>query len=219
MKFLGAPSSGSEQGQTSSHSRFGQYKRSRRTPVNPNTQAQSLSRARLATASQNWRSLTDATRNAWAQLAASTPQADSLGQTVYPTGAQLYIGAFAALAQAGLTVPPALFTVSPPAAPVISAVALSVSGVFTVTTTVASSAALACIIDASPPQSPGVMFCKDLRFCLADVTAVTLHSFKTAWIAKFGTPALGRKVFVRARFVNVTGGVSATAVSSSLIVA
>src|SRR5438876_229394 len=66
MKFLGEPRSGSLAGQTSSRNRFGQYVRSRATPVNPNSVAQAAVRARQSNNAAAWRTITDTQRAGWA---------------------------------------------------------------------------------------------------------------------------------------------------------
>lgn len=94
MKFLSdrmTSASGSIGGTTFSHNRFGMYTRARRVPVNPNTTAQQLARNSLATASAAWRALTAPQRAAWEAYAAATPVTNSLGQTVFLSGAQQYV--------------------------------------------------------------------------------------------------------------------------------
>jgi hypothetical protein len=218
MKFLGSPSSGSEQGQTSSRSRFGQYKRSRRSPVNPNTQPQSLARARLATASQAWRGLTEATRVAWNSYAGSVPRQDALGQTVFPTGAQVFIGLYVTLVQAGLTVPPSVPTTSAPAAVIITAASATTAPAVDITPTVAPTAALVAIVDASPQVSAGVAFNQDYRF-VQKLVALNAGQLRVggAYQTKFGTPISGKKIFLRVRYVTAAGGVSTPAFVSVIV--
>lgn len=92
MKILTDPRSGSYQGITSSRNRFGQYVRTRATPVQPRTPKATALRAQLTTASSAWRSLSDAQRTAWNDYAAQIGYTDSLGQGYNPTGAALYVG-------------------------------------------------------------------------------------------------------------------------------
>src|SRR5439155_109028 len=90
MKILDVPQSGSVAGVTSSRNRFGQYRRTRATPVNPNSTFQGAVRARLSVNSAAWRALTAAQRAGWNDLAASMTRTDSLGQTYSLTGFQSY---------------------------------------------------------------------------------------------------------------------------------
>lgn len=82
---------GSVGGSTFSHNRFGLYVRARRKPVNTNTSYQQTVRGHFSTASSQWRGLTAEQRAAWDAWAAATPVVNSLGQTVFLTGAQQYV--------------------------------------------------------------------------------------------------------------------------------
>jgi hypothetical protein len=91
MKFLSesmTSASGSIGGVTYSHNRSGMYRRARRVPVNPNTTYQQSQRDAFSTAAGLWRTLTAPQRADWEAYAAATPTTNSLGQTVYLTGAQ-----------------------------------------------------------------------------------------------------------------------------------
>ena len=90
MKILDVPQSGSIAGVTSSHNRFGQYRRSRSTPVNVNSNAQGLVRTRLSVNSAAWRTLTTAQRAGWSDLGSSMVRSDSLGQSYTLQGNQAY---------------------------------------------------------------------------------------------------------------------------------
>src|SRR5213594_7639 len=90
MKILDVPQSGSVAGVTSSRNRFGQYRRTRATPVNPNSTFQGAVRARFSVNSAAWRALTAAQRAGWADLGTSMTRTDSLGQTYALTGFQAY---------------------------------------------------------------------------------------------------------------------------------
>lgn len=83
--------SGSIGGTTFSHNRFGQYTRSRRVPVNPNTGFQQSQRDAFASASAAWRGLTSVQREGWEVYAANTPTVNALGQTVHLTGQQQFV--------------------------------------------------------------------------------------------------------------------------------
>lgn len=216
MKILDVPQSGSVAGDTSSRNRFGQYRRTRAVPVNPNTARQVLARGRLATASAAWRSLSNAQRTAWNEYAATQPQTDSLGQTVYLTGAQQYVRHFTAWTNAGLTpaaVPPSGAT---PAVPVISSVVAVVADNLTVTVAAAATALVPIVLELSPQVSPGVSYQGDFRW-VANFATGTALSAMTAYEAKFGPMVEGQKIFVRARAVSLAGGISAGAESSVIV--
>src|SRR6266545_482051 len=91
MKILDVPQSGSVAGITSSRNRFGQYRRTRAIPVNPNTAFQATQRARLAASAALWRTLTAAQRAGWIDLAGAFTRTNSLGQPYNETGAQCFV--------------------------------------------------------------------------------------------------------------------------------
>ena len=105
MKILDVPQSGSIHGVTSSRNRYGQYRRTKAQPVNPNTTKQTEARTRFAEGSQAWRGLTEAQRAGWIALAAQRPVTDRLGQTQYLTGAQTFVGAYCTASVLGSTAP------------------------------------------------------------------------------------------------------------------
>ena len=88
MKMLDVPQSGSIGGSTSSRNRNGQYKRSRSTPVNPNSTFQGTVRARMSANAAAWRALTQNQREGWMSLGLMMNRTDSLGQSYNLTGFQ-----------------------------------------------------------------------------------------------------------------------------------
>lgn len=220
MKKLNVPQSGSAADITASRNRFGQYDRTRAMPVQPRTERQTLIRGLLTEASQAWRGLTDAVRAAWNAYASVTPSLDSLGQTVYPTGHQRFVGLYVALSNAGLAVPPTVPVEAPPAPPIFDSISLFDDGTFTVSLTDAPTVAQPALIEVSPQASAGVSFNGDYRFLLA-ATAQPVGGIDlaAAYTAKFGAPILGRRIFVRVSLINVDGGKSLPAVTSAVVAA
>lgn len=94
MKYKSAmttQASGSVDGMTASHNRFGRYMRSRAIPVNPSSGRQVTVRDSFGSLSSLWRSLTQAQHDAWADYAANTPRVDALGDSIILTGLQWYV--------------------------------------------------------------------------------------------------------------------------------
>lgn len=94
MKYKSAmttQASGSVDGMTASHNRFGRYLRSRAIPVNPATTRQSVVRQAFTSLALLWRSLTAAQRQGWEDYAANTPVLDVLGDAITLTGLNWYI--------------------------------------------------------------------------------------------------------------------------------
>ena len=202
MKFLDVPNSGSIQANTHSHNRAGQYKRNRRSPVQPiGTGRRSFIRAAFGAASQAWSGLTDAQRAAWASFALDHPVTDSLGQAIILTGHQQYVRTSISaqnVGEAAPAVPPADLSL-----PVVS----DAVAVFAITTglavTFTGGDAGSFVVGAvSRPMSAGRSFNKTFWQPLgADGFA---DGFDAVWAistalyaAEFGAPVVGQRVFIK----------------------
>lgn len=197
MKILDVPQSGSLAGVTSSRNRFGQYRRTRATPVNPNSTAQGAVRARLAVSAAAWRALTSAQRMGWAALASSMSRTDSLGQTYNLTGFQAYVSinnnnlaaGNAAVADApGLVTPSALTTAT------ITLTAAAFSIAYTPTPLAAGERMFTY---ASQMRSAGRAFEADTRLlAVSAAAAASPANVLAAYTARFGVPITGQRIFV-----------------------
>lgn len=197
MKYLGDPASGSYQGKTASRNRFGQYIRTRATPVQPRTPSQLNQRARMSTNAAAWRALSDAQRAGWADLGLSIVRTDSLGQTYTLNGFLAYCSinnnkldaGDAAISDAPtITTPPDLLTAT------ITLTSASFSVAYTATPLAAG---VRLFIRTSPQQSAGRKFNGDYR--LISVTAAAAASpanVLTAFTTKFGAPVTGNRLFI-----------------------
>jgi hypothetical protein len=198
MKYLNVPQSGSQAADTASRNRYGQYYRSRATPVNPNSTAQGTARARLAAASAAWRGLDDATRAGWIALGNLMTRTDSLGQTYTLSGFQAYVSVNSNRALVGdaalddapaLATPEAIATVTP----TVTDAAFSVAWTPTPLGT-----GERMLLFASPPRSAGRGFEGDYRFIKASSAAGTSPlDAATEYAAKFGVQVPGNRVFIR----------------------
>lgn len=221
MKFLDVPRSGSQAATTSSRNRFGQYTRSRVSPVQPRTPAQVQVRGYLAELSAGWSQLTDAQRSAWNNWAAGSPRTDSLGQTVYQTGLQAFVGVniYHKLRGGDITQDPP--TAGTPATPVLAAPVINDTPLFTVEMLFTLPDDNYLAVYASPPVSPGITFNRDFRYLgMFDKPSpsgpVVLTS---AYVAKFGSLPLGKKVFLRAMvFDSIGSRISAECVVAGVVV-
>ena len=197
MKFLGNPSSGSEAGLTYSRNRFGQYTRSRATPVNPNSTAQGQVRARMSANSAAWRGLTDNQRAGWESLGAQMARTDALGQSYTLNGFQAFCSVNNNQLCAGnavlddapaLVTPDAIVTCTP------TATAATFSIAYTITP-LPTGARL--FVFASSQKSVGRSFEGDLRLIhVSAAAAASPANVFSAFQAKFGTPVVGNKVFL-----------------------
>jgi hypothetical protein len=214
MKVLTDPQSGSQAGTTASRNRFGQYTRSRATPVNPNTSAQQNARNRLTQFSQAWRGLTDVQRAAWESYALNHPFNDALGQQIFLTGHQSFISVNTALDTAGLASVTEPDLNAPDNAPEQGATTITVAGFSIAFGTNPVPADTALILESSPPLSAGRSFNSDFRIVKVRAAAAANTLLKADMEAKWGALAAGQKFFIRASTIGDTGLRSAfTAVS------
>jgi hypothetical protein len=217
MKILDVPQSGSVAGVTSSRNRFGQYRRTRAVPVNPNTSRQQDARNRLSDFSAGWRALTDVQREAWEAYALEHPVTDSLGQSNTLTGAQVYVGINSLLATAALAA-----VSTPPAGAAPDAPVLDVSSTDTDSFTLdvtpdPVTAGHALIVESSPPLSAGRSFNADFRVLEVAAAASSGTVDDVMLAARWGTLAVGQKFFFRARLVKANGAVSAFGATSAVL--
>jgi hypothetical protein len=218
MKILDVPSSGSVAGVTSSRNRFGQYRRTRATPVNPRSAVQGTVRSRMAANAALWRTLTANQRAGWTDLGLSMIRSDSLGQSYNLTGFQAFCSVnnvLAVCASAGVVAAPGLVT---PTALLTAALTITPTTMSLAYTTTPLSAGVKLIVYAGPQRSAGRQFEGDFRQIIVSAAAAAspIDMFAT-YSAKFGAPVTGNRVFVAA-VTSISGFESgkiiATAVSS-----
>ena len=98
-----AGASGSVGGVTFSRNRFGRYMRARVTPVDPGSDEQVAVRAFMSMCVTRWtETLTQAQRDGWSTYGANVPILNALGEEVFLTGQQWYVGNNITRLQAGL---------------------------------------------------------------------------------------------------------------------
>lgn len=214
---------GSINGTTHSRNRFGDYMRNRSIPTNPNTSAQSAVRSRLSALAAGFRSLTAAQIAAWNSAVDDFPTVNVFGDVRKLTGLQLYVGVNSNILNGGgseISAPPL-----PEGAPAVSDLTLEIN---TATTTgnlgfdpdpIPADHAL--VIDATRPLSPGISNPGSAyrQIAVEDPAATSPADIYAAYVAKFGTPAGGQKVFARAKLINLSTGEVSQAVSVSTLVA
>lgn len=219
MKILDVPKSGSKAAETASRNRYGQYLRTRATPVNPNSTAQGAARTRLAVSAAAWRTLTAEQRAGWASLGSQMQRTDGLGQTYTLTGFQAYVSVNNVRLNTSLLAlddAPALDTPDAPTAITVEAEAGTLGVTFAVTPLPANTR---LIIEASPQRSAGRDFEGDFRQVLVSGTAaVSPLDCSAGYTAKFGAPVAGNKIFIRARTAR-GGFLSGPVIGSAVVTA
>lgn len=217
MKILDIPRSGSYQGITSSRNRFGQYVRSRATPVNPASSAQGVVRSRMAANAAAWRTLSSDARAGWTSLGDEMTRTDSLGQSYTLNGFAAYcsvnnnlvsIGSATISAAPALVTPPALLTAT------ITLTAASFSIAYTATP-LGTGAHL--LVFVSPQRSAGRSFEGDFRLIkVGGAAGASPLVVLTEYTAKFGVPVVGNRIFLSLT-VSVGGFESGPLVTSAIV--
>ena len=201
MKFLGAPSSGSIAGTTSSHNRAGQYTRNRRTPVNPvGTGRRATVRSNFSTAAKGYAALTAPQQAAWAAYALNYPVIDALGQSIKLTGQQMYVSINAQLLNVGAavaTVPPVTNAVTPV---VVTAATMTHLGVMTITLGAGGAATDYICLAFSKPRSSGTGFNGTFwQELVVPANSAGAATYGTAYVAQFGLPGVGNASSIGSR--------------------
>jgi hypothetical protein len=200
MKILDIPQSGKRGLTVSQGGRYGQISRALVIPTNPRTAAQLAIRQIMSAVAARWRALTEVQRAAWSAAAKLVESKPRLGQSGPLTGNQLFNK---------INVNLSLFGEQqvdvPPSAPVFAALAVqalaitNTANVIAIKLTCPSSPGDNTIIRGAAPQSAGRGTCNDFRVlgkCPAPVTGAS--DITGIYTARFGVPAVGSKVFVRA---------------------
>jgi hypothetical protein len=199
-------------GSVASHNRGGSYFRNKVTPVNVRSSYQIAARARFASFSQQWRTLTQAQIFAWNSAVGAYAKKNIFGNLKNPTGAQLFQKVNNNLLASGGT------AITSPAAP--KGVAIVTAGVLTYTSGVpalslaysANVPALTRVkVYATPPMSAGISFVKTQFRLITTLApaAVSPANLLTPYNSKFGAVgAVGTKIFIKIIFVDQTSGIA-----------
>lgn len=205
-----------------SRNKGGAVIRNRIVPINKRSALQTQRRQVLASFAAQWRGLTQAQRDGWNSAAANFPVQDSLGQTIFLSGEQLYIRC-----NTNLTLISQSTISDAPVPTSFAVVALGASVISSAASTVAFTpdpvpAGYNLVIRATPQLSPGRNFAPQsaFRFIQAEAAAATSPAdIATSYEALFGdTFVAGQKVFIEAYLVEIASGLSGQVVRQSVIV-
>lgn len=207
-----------------SRNRGGAVIRNRIKPINRRSIGQSTRRQVLGSLASSWRGLTQANRDSWNNAAQNFPLQDTLGQTIYLSGEQLYVRFNANLILIGeseISAAPAPFAFS------IFTAALTAED-----DTVAASFDIAFTPDpmdagntlavfATGNLSPGIEAPNASRFRFIgqiDPTDTSPADLVTEYVAEFGNPVAGQKIFIELRPIATASGQPGTPLRASAIV-
>lgn len=183
--------------------------RTKVTPVNPQSPAQAAARSRLGSQSQAWRGLTEEQRIGWNDLAARFSKTNIFGDQYFPTGKNLFTGLNSNIMLTGnspvtnppnLVEMPVIISVSPVVDTEVGEITLNIG-------TEGSAIGSELIIEATASQSVGRFnFDGSYRVISVEGGAATPAAIYSAYVAKFGAPAVGSKIGFRVYYVNVDSG-------------
>lgn len=208
-------------GMVASRNKAGAYFRTKVTPINRGSDAQSLIRSRLADLSQSWRGLTAAQRDAWNSAVSAFTRTDIFGDLKNPSGFNLYQrlnNNLAIVGQAAISTPPV-----PSGAGAFSSLSLAVvTGTPAVTLTFSPAIAtdMSVKVYATAPLSAGVNFAKAEYRLIGVLTSsdTSPKAITSLYTAKFGSVgSTGQKIFVKCEQVNESTGETGVAVQASAI--
>lgn len=211
-------------GHVLSKNRGGAYMRTKVTPINPQTAAQSAVRGTLTEFSQGFRALTTSQIAAWNSAVQNFQATDIFGDIKKPSGINLFVKLNANLVNAGVTTPltdPPGLTTSPTFVHFSATAAAGTPALSIVFTPTPVPTATTYIIEATAPQSPGKSFLKNQYRKIGVVAAAATSPFNAlaAYTAKFGALIAAEKVGIRIKAIDNTTGVAGQYNSVEIIVA
>jgi hypothetical protein len=218
MKILDVPRSGSYQGITSSRNRFGQYVRTRATPVNPNSTPQAVVRSRMASNAATWRTLTDVQRAGWESLGSEISRNDALGQSYTLNGFMAFCLVNNNKAAAGDALVTSAPTITVPANVATVTVTLTAAAFSVAYTATPLGAGVRLFSYCSPQRSAGRAFENDFRLIQVSAAAAASPAvLTTTYAARLGTPVVGNRIFMN--FASYQGGFLSLPLEVSQVVA
>lgn len=179
-------------GHVASKNRGGAFLRTKVTPSNPNTAAQSLVRSALASLSSGWALLTEDQRASWNGAVADYQSTDIFGDIKKPSGFNLYVKLNSILLSVGLAVINNAPAKQDLGDVFITAAAIDTSaGTITVTLQGVKPVSAFFRYYATPAMSAGISNAKNrFRIIATSSTALTGAALYSAYTDKFGEPPL-----------------------------
>ena len=202
--------SGKLGGQVFSKNRGGSYVRTKVTPTNPQTSAQSTIRGIFASISSRWSSLTEAERASFNGFVQAYARTDIFGDLRNPSGKSLFQRLnqnleISGQAQKDVCVSP----VEVPFANLSAAVADISATTFDVNYS-GNLAGAKLVVWATPQMSQGTKFVKNQLRQLEVFNGVNagMVDIWASYVDKFGIPVIGANISVAVRVVNANGQAS-----------
>ena len=217
--------SGSLGSTTFSRNKGGAYMKNKSIPVNTITPARTAVRQGLAGISSGWRILSDASRNAWANFAASLPKVGVFGLPKLLSGHQMYVSCnqnLLKVSEAVISVPGAVPTITSEASVTVAAAAGA--GTMTLSFPTAIAATEKIYVSMSAPLSAGLTAPKNVFKSVAvlDDLDVAPFNIKAAYESLYGpgwSSAAGNKIFTKISVVDTLSGLTNTGTTGGDIIA
>jgi hypothetical protein len=189
-------------GHVASKNRSGAYLRTKVTPDNPQSTNQMLRRSQLAGLSSSWGELTEQQRNAWIGAVDEFPSNNVFGDSVKPTGKNLYVGLnlnLLHISQPIIETPPA-----PGEVIEMEGFEIGVQSAGGLTIDLSAPLENPVKVFATPVLRPGVNFVKN-KYRFIGVLAKGASDkvlLETMYADRFGSPKVGDKIGLKFIAVN-----------------
>ncbi|MBA7635836.1 hypothetical protein ES703_43440 [subsurface metagenome] len=211
-------------GHVASRNRAGSYFRTKVTPVNPQSTAQTTVRNRFGGLSSFWRGLTSDQLAAWNAAVGDFAKTDIFGDLRNPTGAQLFQrlnNNLLACGEPQIDTPPLVTAVDAFTSIELTAEDGTVTESLSLVIAPAVGTDHLVKVYATPPLSAGISFVKS-EYRLVDIMPAdqaSPYDALTAYQAVFGsTGAAGQKIFMKCIQVEQASGLAGVPIATSAIV-
>jgi hypothetical protein len=198
-KKLDVPQSGKVGTTVNVKTRYGQIQRQYVTPKDPKTPAQMTIRSNLARVSARWRAITEKQRQAWTAGGRDAESRRRLGRSSFLTGCQFFIKINCARAAIGLEQlndPPELPEF--PDNPVGELLITNSRDTIALKLSVPTAPAEHMLVFGAAPCSAGRSSARHFVFLgFLPVPARGVSDITDLYVARFGVPPVGTKVFIR----------------------
>lgn len=204
--------------------RSGATVRTKVTPANPQSLAQSVARTRLGALSQSWSSLTEEQRVAWNSRALEVGKTNIFGDSYYPSGKNLFVSVnTSVLLAGGVVVPVPPINVEIPN--IINAEFIVEVGATSISSALdyeGSTADTVTLLMATKPSSAGKFnfsgqYSLFLSFPAGDNISNPVDAYN-AYVARFGNPAIGQKISFQFYTVNRVTGQSSSKTTYTFLI-
>lgn len=217
-----AIASGKLNGTVHAKNKSGNYIRVWAKPLNPKSAAQLLVRNRLTGLVRAFGTLGTDLISQWNAFASTIKRANRIGEIVANSGISLFVEMNANLLKLGESAITAIPTAASAANPVI---AVTEATPLVLTADIGRlSTQCNAIVFATPCVSKGISNAKNKFRQIAVVTGTDLdlddYDLHTAYVAKFGSPVVGKKLFLKMQVVRLTYPITnVPAIASSDVIA